>query len=100
MDRFIYKNGAVLPLGDGSICLKQIKSRDGKHIRVYRKQTKNGESQLCMVSGITGSQEAYRMAARVCKGRAFRKSTVLWRHYAGICKPDCHPGTKNTLGKL
>ncbi len=101
MDRFIYKNGAVLPLGDGSICLKQIKSRDGKHIRVYRKQTKNGESQLCMVSGITGSQEAYRMAAvGWLREYAFRKSTVLWRHYAGICKPDCHPGTKNTLGKL
>ncbi len=85
MDRFIYKNGAVLPLGDGSICLKQIKSRDGKHIRVYRKQTKNGESQLCMVSGITGSQEAYRMAA-VGWLREYARAALSEkvRYYGGI----------------
>lgn len=63
METIRYTDNAVLPLGDGSIQLKQIKNRDSKHIRVYRRQGENGENHLCMVSGITGQPQAYRAAA-------------------------------------
>lgn len=63
MKNIIYTDGAVLPLGDGSIRIRQIKNRDGKHIRVYRRQDENGENHLCLVSGITDNPEAYRTAS-------------------------------------
>lgn len=59
----VYKDGAALPLGNGTIRLCRIKTRDKGHIRVYRKQNEKGEAMLCMVSGIENNPEAYRMAA-------------------------------------
>lgn len=58
----LYKEGTLLPLGDGAIRLHRIQNRDEKHIRVYRKQGENGECLLCMVSGIQNNEEAYRRA--------------------------------------
>ena len=59
----LYKDGAVIPLGDGEIRLCRIETRDKEHIRVYRKQNPKGENMLCMVSGIEHNPAAYRMAA-------------------------------------
>ena len=59
----LYKDGAVIPLGEGEIHLCRIKVRDKEHIRVYKKQNDNGESVLCMVSGIENNPNAYRRAA-------------------------------------
>lgn len=57
-----YADGMLLPLGDGSLRLCRIKTRDDKRIRIYRKQTQSKESILCMVSGIENDREAYRTA--------------------------------------
>lgn len=59
----IYKDGAVIPLGNGEIRICRIKTRDKEHIRVYRKQNEENENILCMVSGIENNPAAYRMAA-------------------------------------
>lgn len=59
----LYKDGAVIPLGNGEIRICRIKTRDKEHIRVYRKQNEENENILCMVSGIEKNPDAYRMAA-------------------------------------
>ena len=55
-------DGTVLPLGDGTIRLNRIRTRDESHIRVYRKRDGRGDECLCVASGITGSPKAYRKA--------------------------------------
>lgn len=59
----IYRDGAVIPLGDGGIRISRIKTRDKKHIKAYRKQNQEGVAVLCLVSGIENNPAAYRMAA-------------------------------------
>ena len=63
MEAYNYADGAVLPLGDGTIRLQRLKNRDNRHIRVYRRQEENGESVLCMASGMEDNPDAYRLAA-------------------------------------
>lgn len=58
----LYEDGRILPLGDGKIRLSRIKNRDDAHIRVYGKQTADGEKILCMASGIENDAVSYRMA--------------------------------------
>lgn len=58
----IYIDGAKIPLGDETITLRRIQTRDENHIRVYRKRDPVGESVLCMASGIENAPEAYRHA--------------------------------------
>ena len=58
----IYTDGRILPFGNGTICLKRIRNRDDKHIRIYRKHAEDGSYLLCMVSGIDNNEPAYRAA--------------------------------------
>lgn len=58
----IYTDGRILPFGNGTICLKRIRNRDDKHIRIYRKHAEDGSYLLCMVSGIENNESAYRAA--------------------------------------
>ena len=58
----IYTDGRILPFGNGTICLKRIRNRDDKHIRIYRKHVEDGSYLLCMVSGIENNEPAYRAA--------------------------------------
>ena len=58
----IYTDGRILPFGNGTICLKRIRNRDDKHIRIYRKHAEDGSYLLCMVSGIENNEPAYRAA--------------------------------------
>lgn len=61
-DETLYADGARLPLGDGSIRLCRVKTRDEKRIRIYGKKTADGKHLLCMASGIENDDEAYRTA--------------------------------------
>lgn len=78
----LYQDGALLPLGNGEIRLCRIKTRDKEHIQVYRKQNKNGEQLLCMVSGIDDNSEAYRVAVtrwlREYARAVFEKKTCIY----------------------
>lgn len=59
----LYGDGAMLPLGDGSIRLFRVRTLDKRHIRVYRKRSRDKGEVLCMASGIEHDPEAYRRAA-------------------------------------
>ncbi len=69
----IYTDGARIPFGDAAIRICRIKTRDEKHIRVYRRQSGEQGDVLCVVSGIEDDPEAY------------RRAIVLWlREYARV----------------
>lgn len=58
----IYRDGGVLPFGDGEISLHRVYNRDETHIRVYRKHIESGKNCLCMAGGVENHPELYRGA--------------------------------------
>lgn len=57
-----YRDGAIIPLGDESIRLCRVKTRDNKGIRVYKKTEAGGKHCLCLSTGVENQPELYRRA--------------------------------------